>query len=173
MTTDSSAPVFDLCPDTGIPISPVMRIQPDWIDYNGHLNVAYYLKLFDQGVDHLFARVGLSENYIRTRNMSFFALESHLRYLRELRLEDPVQVRVRLLDLDEKRIHYWMELVHAEERWLSSTLESISIHMDMAVRRSAPFPPDIMARLEGWRAQAAGLERPEATGRPIGIRRKG
>lgn len=163
---------FDLCPETGLPISPRMTIQPDWIDYNGHLNVAFYVKLFDQGLDTLFERVGLSESYVRTRNMSFFAMELHVRYLREVHLKDPVQARMRILDVDAKRIHYWMELVHAEERWLSATMESISIHIDMATRKPAPFPNDIMARLEAWRRDSQGRERPEGVGQVIGIRRK-
>lgn len=164
---------FDLCPDTGLPITPPMAIQPDWIDYNGHLNVAYYVKLFDQALDILFDRIGLSESYVRTRHMSFFALELHVRYLREVHLKDPVQVRIQILDVDDKRIHYWMELIHAEERWLSSTMESISMHIDMETRRSTPFPPDIMASLKNWHAMAAKRERPDGIGQVIGIRRKG
>lgn len=162
----------DLCPETGLPITPPMAVRPEMIDYNGHVNVAFYLKLFDEGVDTLFARFGLSETYLRTRNMSFFAMETHLRYLREIHLKDPVQVRIRLLDVDAKRIHYWMELVHAEERWLSATMEGISIHIDMAVRKPTPFPADIMERLTDWHAQTAGRERPEGVGQVIGIRRK-
>lgn len=163
---------FDLCPDTGLAITPPMAVRPEMIDYNGHVNVAFYVKLFDEGLDILFEKIGLSENYIRTRNMSFFALEAHVRYLREVHLGDEVQMRLRVLDLDPKRIHYWMELVHAKERWLSATMESISIHMDMATRRPAPFPDDIMGRLEAWHTATAGQSRPEGVGQVIGIRRK-
>jgi acyl-CoA thioester hydrolase len=110
---------------------------------------------------------------VKTRNMSFFALEMHVRYLREVHLQDPMQVRIQILDLDEKRIHYWMELVHAGERWLSATMESISLHIDMGTRRSTPFPPDIMARLAEWRGLSDQRGRPEGVGQTIGIRRKG
>jgi acyl-CoA thioester hydrolase len=164
---------FDRCPETGLPISAPLAIKPDWIDYNGHLNVAFYVKLFDEGLDDLFERIGLSESYVRTRQMSFFALEAHVRYLREVHLKDPVQVRIQLLDVDEKRIHYWMELVHAEERWLSATMESISLHIDMTTRRAAPFPADIMASLADWHRSTNERGRPEGVGQVIGIRRKG
>jgi acyl-CoA thioester hydrolase len=163
---------FDLCPDTGLAITPRMAIRPEMIDYNGHVNVAFYVKLFDEGLDMLFERIGLSESYVRTRNMSFFAMELHVRYLREVHLTDPVQARIRILDVDAKRIHYWMELIHAEERWLSATMESISIHIDMGTRRPAPFPDDIMARLEAWHRDSQGRERPDGVGQVIGIRRK-
>lgn len=163
---------FDLCPETGLPITAPMAVRPEMIDYNGHVNVAFYVKLFDEGLDELFARIGLSESYVRERQMSFFALEAHVRYLREVHLADPVQVRVQILDVDAKRVHYWMELIHAEERWLSATMESISLHMDMTTRRSAPFPDDILGRLTAW--QKAGMTRgqPEGVGQVIGIRRK-
>jgi acyl-CoA thioester hydrolase len=164
---------FDLCPETGLPITPPMAIRPEMIDYNGHVNVAFYVKLFDEALDILFERIGLSESYVKTRNMSFFALEMHVRYLREVHLQDPMQVRIQILDLDEKRIHYWMELVHAGERWLSATMESISLHIDMGTRRSTPFPPDIMARLAEWRGLSDQRGRPEGVGQTIGIRRKG
>lgn len=164
---------FDLCPDTGLPITERMAIRPEMIDYNGHVNVAFYVKLFDEALDALFDRIGLSESYVRTRHMSFFALEMHVRYLREVHLSDPVQARIQILDLDEKRIHYWMELIHADGRWLSATMESISMHIDMGTRRSTPFPPDIMASLTDWHALSDNRGRPEGVGQTIGIRRKG
>lgn len=165
--------LFDLCPDTGLAITPPMAVRPEMIDYNGHVNVAFYVKLFDEGLDILFERIGLSRTYVETRQMSFFALEAHVRYLREISLADRVRMRLRILDLDPKRIHYWMELVHADEGWLSATMESISIHVDMDSRRPAPFPDDIMARLTAWHAADAERPRPEGVGQVIGIRRKG
>jgi len=165
--------LFDLCPDTGLAITPPMAVRPEMIDYNGHVNVAFYVKLFDEGLDILFERIGLSRTYVETRQMSFFALEAHVRYLREISLADRVRMRLRILDLDPKRIHYWMELVHTDEGWLSATMESISIHVDMGSRRPAPFPDDIMARLTAWHAADAQRPRPEGVGQVIGIRRKG
>ncbi|WP_439573286.1 thioesterase family protein [Phreatobacter sp.] len=169
----STATAFDLCPETGLPITAPMAVRPEMIDYNGHVNVAFYVKLFDEGLDVLFSRIGLSEGYVRERQMSFFALEAHVRYLREVQLGDPVQVRAQILDVDEKRVHYWMELIHAEERWLSATMESISLHMDMRTRRSTAFPDDISARLKAWHNTGLVRGRPEGVGQVIGIRRKG
>ncbi|QCI65833.1 thioesterase family protein [Phreatobacter stygius] len=163
---------IDLCPETGLPITPRLAIRPDWIDYNGHLNVAFYVKLFDEGIDLLFESQGLAESYVRERQLGFFAAELHVRYLRELHLTDPVQVRLQVLDFDAKRIHYWMELVHADGRWLSATMESISLHVDMTTRKVAPFPDDVMTKLGIWKQQTAGRGTPEGVGRTIGIPRK-
>jgi len=163
---------FAPCPETGLPISPRMAINPEWIDYNGHLNIAYYVKLFDTGIDLLFERVGLSEAYVKERQKGFFSVELHVRYLRELHLTDPVQVRLQMIDVDDKRIHYWMELVHADDRWLSATMEIMSIHIDMTTRRVAPFPDDVRATLETWKRETAHRGAPEGLGKIIGIPRK-
>ncbi|MGL4289094.1 MAG: thioesterase family protein [Phreatobacter sp.] len=163
---------FDICPDTGLAITPRLTIRPEWIDYNGHLNVAFYVKLFDEGIDLLFERQGLAESYVRDRQLGFFAAELHVRYLRELHLADPVQVRLQLLDFDAKRFHYWVELVHADERWLSATMESMLLHVDMTTRKVAPFPDDVMAKLDAWKRQAASRGTPEGVGKTIGIPRK-
>lgn len=166
-------PDDEFCPVTGLPLTPRQSIQPDWIDYNGHLNIAYYVKLFDQSIDLLFERHGLGASYVTDRQLGFFSAELHVRYLKELHLPDPVRVRLRLINLDQKRIHYWMELIHADEGWLSSTMEIISLHMDMRQRKVAPMPADTFAKLEAWHSLGAGQPLPEGLGRVIGIPGKG
>ena len=151
-------------------VSSVMTIQPDWIDYNGHLNMAYYHVLFDRGIDEAFLLLGLGPHYVRERRASFFTVEAHICYLRELRLEDPVQVRVRLLDHDTKRAHIVEELVHAEEGWVSAVLEQMSLHIDMAAKRASPWPDDVMTRLGQMQAAHADLPVPEQVGRTMKIR---
>src|SRR5580693_8140081 len=102
-------------------VSSVMRVEPAWIDYNGHLNMAYYNVLFDRAVDEVYELLGLGLDYLKTRRHSTFTAEVHVRYLRELKEGDPVRVSFQLLDYDEKRLHYFEELLHAEEGWLSAT----------------------------------------------------
>lgn len=160
------------CPETGWQLTPRLKIQPDWIDYNGHLNIAFYVKLFDNGIDIIFDRHGLGASYVNDRKLGFFSAELHVRYLRELHLSDDTRVRMRVLDVDRKRIHYWMELIHADEGWLSATMEIISLHMDMTERRVAPMPDDVFAILDGWRAEQASKPPPEGVGRVIGIPRR-
>src|SRR6516225_4093600 len=87
-------------------VSSVMRVDPAWIDYNGHLNMAYYNVLFDRAVDEAFELVGVGPSYVRRSRRSFFTTEVHLRYLRELHLGDPVRVTLQLLDYDRKRLHF-------------------------------------------------------------------
>ncbi|TCT08356.1 (3S)-malyl-CoA thioesterase [Tepidamorphus gemmatus] len=148
-----------------------MAIEPGWIDYNGHLNMAYYHVLFDRGLDEAFLLFGLGPDYAATQNASFFTLEAHVCYLRELRLEDPVQLRFRLLDHDAKRAHIFMEMVQADMGWLAATLEMMSIHVDLATKRSSPWPAAVAERMAAMRAAHAMLPHPEQAGSTIGIRR--
>ncbi len=151
--------------------STVMAVEPAWIDYNGHLNMAYYNVLFDRGIDQAFELLGLGEHYMKERRASFFTVETHVCYLREIGVDDPVRVHVRILDFDGKRAHVFEELVHAEEGWTSATLEQISLHVDMAAKKASPWPADVLERLEAMREAHSALPVPPQVGRIIGIRR--
>jgi acyl-CoA thioester hydrolase len=145
----------------------VRQIEPQWIDHNGHLNMAYYNVIMDESVGDLFRPIGLGASYRKERNGSTMTAECHVRYLRELRLGDPAQVSIRLLGADEKRIHFFQELRHATEGWLSATSENITLHIDMSIRRVAPFPPDIAERVQAVVAVHSRLPLPEGAGRRI------
>jgi acyl-CoA thioester hydrolase len=150
-------------------VSSVMRVEPAWIDYNGHLNMAYYNVLFDRAVDEAFAVLGLGADYVRERHASTFTVECHVTYKRELALNDPVRVTLQLLDFDEKRLHFYQELRHATEFWLSATSETMHLHMDMAERKVAPFPTDILASIAIMKAAHSRLPRPDVIGRVMKI----
>ena len=150
-------------------LSSVMQIEPQWIDYNGHLNMAYYNVMFDRAIDELWLALGIGPPYMKARHGSTFTAECHVRYLREIHLGDPVQVSVLLVDADQKRLHTFEELRHATDGWLSATSENMTIHIDMASRRTAPFPPDIRARVEALAKAHSRLPRPEGIGRRIAM----
>jgi acyl-CoA thioester hydrolase len=111
--------------DSALPPAPflssVMQIEPQWIDYNGHLNMAYYNVMMDRAIDQMWLHLGIGPTYMKERHGSTFTAECHVRYLREIHLGDPVQVTVYLLASDEKRIHTFEELRHATEGWISAT----------------------------------------------------
>src|SRR5271154_402911 len=149
--------------------SSVMQIEPQWIDYNGHLNMAYYNVMMDRAIDELWLQLGIGPTYMKERHGSTFTAECHVRYLREIHLGDPVQVSVWLLDADEKRLHTFEELRHATEGWLSATSENMTVHIDMNVRKVAPFPPDIRTRIADVVKAHSGVSRPEGIGRSVGM----
>jgi acyl-CoA thioester hydrolase len=141
-------------------LSSVMQIEPQWIDYNGHLNMAYYNVMFDRAIDELWLELGIGPGYMKARHGSTFTAECHVRYLREIHLGDPVQVSILLVGADEKRLHTFEELRHASEGWLSATSENMTIHIDMTARKTAPFPPIFApASGRGERPQRGGAAR--------------
>jgi acyl-CoA thioester hydrolase len=153
-------------------ISSVMRVEPAWIDYNGHLNMAYYNVLFDRAVDEVYELLGLGLDYVKTVQCSTFTAEVHVRYLRELLVEAPVQVSFHLLGFDDKRMHYFEELRHADEGWLSATSENMALNVDMTVKKVAAFPASVMALLDAMKAAHDRLPVPEGVGRRIAMPQK-
>ncbi|MET1411572.1 thioesterase family protein [Roseibium sp. HPY-6] len=149
--------------------SRVMSVKDEWIDYNGHLNMAYYNVLFDTAVDEVFEGLGMGSEYAKTRNASFFTAEVHVCYVRELSAGMPVVVTLQLIGFDSKRAHFFQELRHAEEDWLSATSEQMCLHVDMAARKVVPWPDDIVVNLEALATAQAGLPLPERSGRRIEI----
>jgi acyl-CoA thioester hydrolase len=153
-------------------VSRVMDIEQAWIDYNGHLNMAYYNVLFDRCSDEAFEAMGLGPDYARTRGLTIYTAEVHVCYVRELRLGDRVTVTFQLLDHDDKRLRAYQEIHHVDG-WLAATSETLSLHIDMTGPKVAPFPADIQGKVEAMQAAHAMLPVPERAGRSIGIKRKG
>jgi acyl-CoA thioester hydrolase len=150
-------------------VSSPMRVEKQWIDYNGHLNMAYYNVLFDRAVDEAYELIGIGYGYLKAHNFSTFTAEAHVRYLREVHEDDPVRVTFQLIGFDAKRIHYFEQLFHAEEGWLSATSENMTLHVDMTAKKVVPFPQKIMRSLTAMKAAHDRLPRPEGLGRRIGM----
>lgn len=147
-----------------------MAVEPAWIDYNGHLNMAYYGVLFDRAGDEAFEAMGLGPAYAAERKLTTYTAEFHICYLRELHQGDMVRSSFQLVDHDQKRFHSYQELFHVDG-WLAATAESLTLHVDMTGPKVVPFPPDTAAKVAAMQAAHAGLPRPERAGRAIGIRR--
>ncbi len=148
-------------------VSSVMRVEPQWIDYNGHLNMAFYNVLFDRAVDEVYELLGIGPSYLKRSGHSTFSAEVHVRYLREIHEADPVLVEFQLLDFDAKRIHYFETLKHAEEGWVSATSENMTLHVDMTAKKVAPLPDDVLRRLAAMKEAHARLPVPAGAGRSI------
>jgi len=152
-------------------LSSLFRIERDWIDHNGHLNMAYYNVLFDRASDELFALLGMGPAYAATRRLTTYAAEIHICYVRELHLTDLVRTSNHLLDHDEKRLHFFQELRHVDG-WLAATCECLTLHVDMSGPKVAPFPPDVMQRVNAMAELHAKLARPDRAGRAISMSRR-
>jgi acyl-CoA thioester hydrolase len=145
------------------------RIRPEWIDYNGHMNVAYYVLVFDQGTDALLDYLGMDAAYRERTGFSTYVLESHITYERELKEGEAYRVTAQLLDRDAKRLHYFEQLYREADDALCATTEIMLMHMDMATVRSAPMPEPVHGNVESVMQAHAALPRPPQAGRVIGI----
>ena len=152
--------------------STVMSIEPQWIDYNGHFNMAFYGVLFDRAADQMFAVLGLGPEYVKTTNNSFFTLETHTSYLREVAPSDLVAVESQIIDHDHKRVHYLQQMKHASNGWVACILEVMVSHVDLNVHKTSNFPDDVKARIDAMAAAHTLLPVPDQVGHRIGIQRK-
>lgn len=152
-------------------VSRTMDIEKAWIDYNGHLNMAYYNVLFDRAADEGFAMLGMGPDYARERKLTTYTAEIHVCYVRELHLGHKVNSTFQLLDYDSKRFHIYQELRHIDG-WLAATAEVLTLHIDMSGPKVTPFPDDIEARMAEMHRAHAQLPRPERAGRSIGISKR-
>jgi acyl-CoA thioester hydrolase len=148
-------------------------VREEWIDYNGHMNMGYYLVVFDLATDEFLDFLGLDSAHRTEHRVTTFSLEAHTCYLRELRSGDPLRFETQLLDFDEKRIHYVHGMYHAQEGYLAATNELMSLHVSQQTRRAAPMAPAVLERLARVREAHARLGPPPQAGRRIGMQRPG
>lgn len=147
----------------------VVEVLPEWLDYNGHMNVAYYSLAFDLAGEELLKCAGMGEAYTAATRNSWMVLEAHITYQNEAHLGEELRVESRFLDCSTKAAHLYQEMYRGEE--LCSTQEQLFLHVSLETRRGAPFEPQVMAEIERLRALQADLPRPAWIGRRIGIRR--
>ena len=134
------------------------------------MNVAYYVLAFDRATDALYDALGIGWDYVSREHKSVFTLAMNVDYVHEVLAGDRVRIATRVVDHDPKRIHYFHEMHHALDGWLAATNELLAMHVDMATRRSAPFPDPIAARIARMHAAHAKLSSPYSVGRKLGIR---
>jgi acyl-CoA thioester hydrolase len=144
-------------------------VRPEWIDSNGHMNLAYYVVVFDLATDKLYATLGVGDAYREATGNSCFTAETHTVYEREVHLGERLHVHTWLLGADSKRLHYFHELFHSDSGDRSATQELMALHIDMRVRRVAPFPDLQREALQQAVANFAPVQPPKGIGRRISI----
>lgn len=149
-----------------------MRVLPEHIDANGHMNVGYYNVIFDLALDKFFVPFDLDWGYVQRTNLSTFVLETHVSYLQEVVEGDLLRFTFQLLDHDAKRLHYFLGMYHAEKGYLAATSEQMLLHVSLETRRTTPFLPEHQALFARMLAGHGKLPRPEQAGRSIGLNKK-
>ncbi len=143
------------------------EVLPEWIDYNGHMNVAYYLLVFDHATDAFFDYLGLDAAHREASGGSTFAADVRLTYQREVTEGDGLRITSQLLGFDDKRIRFFNRMYHAEEGFLAATMESLTLYVDLNHRRVALLPETLRARLAAVLAAHRSLPLPLEAGRVI------
>ena len=149
------------------------QVPAEWIDYNGHMNVAYYVMAIDQALDEAFDELGMGVALVESHRMGPMALVNQIHYLDELLEGQHYYCEFQILDGDHKRIHLFVTMHHVEKGTVAATYESLSMNVDLEKRRSTDYPPEVQARVIALREALASLPRPPQAGAKIGIRRKG
>lgn len=146
-------------------------VIPEWIDLNGHMNVAYYLLAFDRAVDGLWSQIGITKKYTDETRGSTFAVESHVTWQRELKVAEPFVITSQIIAFDEKRIHQFQRMYHAGEKYLAATAEWMNLHVNLNTRKVSPWPAEILAELDAVTRKQNKLPLPAEVGSQMRIKR--
>jgi len=144
-----------------------IAVEMDWLDANGHLNMATYHVLFDRTVDLALAEIGCDSTYRARQGASLFNVETHVVYRREVLGHDRVRVSFQLIGRDDKRLHAYQTMVRLGEDEIVATSEALFVHVDLDARHAAPLPPDVAAAADRMILRHRGAGEPHFAGRRI------
>ena len=155
-----------------VPYEGFFQVRDDWLDDNGHMNVAFYIRAFDEGSNPFFDDIGLGWDYTRSGVGSVFMVNCNLDFKRELFAGDALRVTTQLIDWNDKLLHLYLALYNVEKGYLAAVSETMFIHISFATRRGTAMPEEATARLDRVMRAHSAMGRPANLGRPIGIRRQ-
>ena len=118
------------------------KIINNWTDYNGHMNLAFYILVFDKGAENILSKFQMGEQSAKTTKKSTMAVESHTTYNNEVKENEEVDVYLSYFDHDKKRLHYKLEMYEKSKNFLSATTEVLSLYIDLNIRKVAEFESD-------------------------------
>ena len=115
------------------------RVKSEWTDYNGHMNLAFYIHLFDSAWEVLLQKFNIGEDAAKIEKRTTFAVESHTTYDMEVKVGDEVDINLLFIDFDKKRIVYKLEMIHKSKKYLAATTEVCSLYVDLNSRKVTEF----------------------------------
>ena len=118
------------------------KVIKDWTDYNGHLNVAFYIRIFDIAADVMLDNFKMGGKSAKKEKKTTFVAEMHTIYKQEVRLGEEVETHLTYVDHDKKRIHYRLSMFHKEKKYLAATNEVLSLYVDLNQRKVTEFDAD-------------------------------
>ncbi|MDC0419028.1 thioesterase family protein [Candidatus Pelagibacter sp.] len=125
-------------------------IKKEWTDYNNHMNMAYYVLVFDQIWEIILEKFKMGEQSAKTTNMSTMVVETHTTYNNEVKEGDEVEINLIFLDHDKKRLHFKMEMIEKSSKKLAATLEMLSLYIDLNKRRVVEFEDEKVKLMDSF-----------------------
>ena len=148
------------------------NVRPEWIDFNGHMNMGFYAVAFDYvGTERYFAHLGLSEEIFTVEQKSTFTLGMNIDYIQEVFEGDSLRFTTQLMDYDHKRLHYFHSMYNIDKDYLAAVNECLTMYIDMRTRRSTAFSAEQQARFALELELDSQHGAPAGFGRKLGIRR--
>ncbi len=129
------------------------RVKLEWTDYNGHMNLAFYIHLFDSSWEVLLEKFNIGEESAKNQQRTTFAVESHTTYDMEVKVGEEVDLNLLFLDFDKKRLVYKLEMIHKEKKYLAATTEVCSLYVDLNSRRVTEFEEEKSLLIENFISQ--------------------
>ena len=144
----------------------------DWIDYNGHMNVAFYTLVFDNSLDEFLENtLGIGETHASHNQQGPFVLQAHYHYLNEMSLDEKFNVRLLVVDCDEKRMHLCLDIFSVKQKQIIAVSETVLINVNLAIRKTEKYPTWALKRLEDLKNTHAHSNFPSVLGKPIGLKK--
>ena len=125
-------------------------IKKEWTDYNNHMNMAYYVLVFDQVWEIMLEKFKMGESSAKTSKMSTMVVETHTTYNNEVKQDDEVEINLTFFDHDKKRLHYNMEMIEKSSKKLSATLEMLSLYIDLSKRKVSEFENEKVVLMDNF-----------------------
>ena len=149
------------------------KVKKSWIDYNGHMNVAYYTFAFDGAIDEFLEQaLGIGPSFIREEKKGFYALQTQYRYLQELLLKDSFYISIFVADFTIKQMHLMLQMFDLPGKKTYATCETIMVNVDLQKRRSCRYSESLFKRISELYDASEQLRSSTSMGQPIGLRNK-
>jgi len=145
-----------------------ITVEPEWVDYNGHMNLAFYVLAFDKATDNFYDQLGIGLDYRAEQDSSMFTLGINVDYLREVFQGDELTITTQLLEVDNKRLRYIHQMYQGGDDRPVALNECLAMHVNMTSRKSEPFPETTQARIAIAMASHQALPQPASAGRLLG-----
>ena len=153
-------------------ILPEQEVLNEWLDYNGHMNVAYYTLAFDKSLDiFLEDLLGIGESHAYKNNQGPFVVQAHYHYLNEMRLNEKFHVRLFVVDCDKNKMHLCMEIYSLFQEKVIAVVEQVLINVNLKLRKSEPYPPWAFEKLIKLKNTHKYASLPSAFGKSIGLKK--